>query len=150
MNRLISLGVLAVAFVLPAAAQADPGNGAEVSRVRQCDTFNFGTLCVDDHVVTNLTSTPSGNSILVGHTDYAHSLVGANGTCSFEDSGKVNSHTLVGPHVLEISEVFRVKYPILCTDGNVIVCTAVIQVHIVNGVVQFFRSIFECTEEPAP
>ena len=98
MNRFILLGLLAVAFVLPAAAQADPGTGAEVSRVRQCDTFDFGTFCVKDHTVSQLRSTPSGNTVVVAHFDFTHSLVGANGTCSFEQSGKHFFHVVVGPH----------------------------------------------------
>jgi hypothetical protein len=127
-------------------------NGAQVSTEHRCDTTEFGTFCIDDHIVSNFVTTPSGTIVLVGNTRFDMSLVGAGGACSFAQSGQDAFHAVFGPNISESSDRFKQEFTFYsaCTGGDITVCQTVMSFHQVNGVLQFQRSTAECTEEPGP
>src|SRR4051794_31126855 len=79
-----------LALTLPSSASAASSNGAQVTMMRQCDVIETGTVCIDDHVVSNLVSTPSGTTVIVGNTRFHVTFTASaeSGTCSFEQSGQ--------------------------------------------------------------
>jgi hypothetical protein len=135
-----------LAIATPASAA---GSGAQVSNVKQCETFEFGTYCFDIHTVSSFTSTPSGIESLVQNSRFDLSLIGANGACSFQQSGQDHLHAVFGPNVNESGGVTRQEYrfPTSCVGDFTIVCTTVMRFHQVNGVLQFYEDSAECTEE---
>jgi hypothetical protein len=137
---------------LVSSAAAAPGDGAQVTKTRQCDTIESGIVCIDDHIVSNFQVTPSGNTVIIGNSRFDIGFTSSGGACSFEQSGQENFHVVFGPHVSASGDLFRqeFRFPTLCNGGDILVCETVMQVHQVNGVLQFQRSSAECHEEPAP
>jgi hypothetical protein len=147
--------VCALLTLAPASsASAASNNGAQVTKTRQCDVIESGTVCIDDHVVSNFVSTPSGTTVIVGNTRFHVTFTGSpeSGVCSFEQSGQEQFRAVFGPHTNVSSDLFRqeFRFPTGCTSGPILVCESVMQFHQVNGILQFQRARSECTEEPAP
>ncbi len=145
------LGAL-LTLVLASSASAAPSDGAQVTKTRQCDVIESGTVCIDDHVVSNFVSTPSGTTVIVGNTRYRVTFTSSSGACSFAQSGREQFRAVFGPRTSVSSgrslQVFR--FQASCNSGPISVCESVMQFHQVNGVLQFQRARSECTEEPAP
>ena len=139
------------ALALASSASAAPSDGAQVTITRQCDVIEFGTVCIDDHVVSNFVSTPSGTMVIVGNTrfDVTFTAAAGSGVCSFEQSGQEQFRAVFGPHANVSSDLFRQEFrsPTGCDSGPIIVCESVMHFHQVNGVLQFQRASSECTEE---
>lgn len=147
----LTASALLVTLGFAGSASASSSDGSQVSTANQCDTSEFGTICIDDHIVSTLINTPSGNTVIVGHTRFDISFVGAGGACSIQRSGLENFHSVFGPRINESSDIFRQEYrfPTACTEGDLIVCDTVMHYHQVNGIAQFQRSTAVCTQEPA-
>ena len=66
---------------------------------RQCDVVETGTVCIDDHVVSNFVLTPSGMMVIVGNTRFHVTFTASaeSGTCLFEQSGQEQFHAVSGP-----------------------------------------------------
>ncbi len=141
-------------LALASTASAASSDGAQVTMTRQCDVIESGTVCIDNHVVSNFVSTPSGTTVIVGNTRFHVTFTASagSGACSFEQSGQEQFRAVFGPHTSVSSDLFRIEFrsPTGCTGGPILVCESVMQFHQVNGVLQFQRARGECTEEPAP
>lgn len=151
-SALAALVCVLSALSFASSASAASTRGAQVTITRQCDTTEFGTFCVNDHIVSHFVSTPSGTEVIVNNIRFDQSFTAAagSGTCSFAQSGRDHLHAVSGPHVNasggSIRQEFR--FPECTGGGSTIVCESVMQFHQVNGVLQFQRSSGRCTEEP--
>jgi len=146
-----SVSAMALVLVLTGSASAASSNGAQVSTIKQCDTNEYGTACFSDHMVSNFVSTPAGNTVVVGSTRFDIEFAGTGGACSFQQSGRINYHTVVGPRISASGDLYRqeFRFSTTCDDTNFVVCETMMHYHQVNGVIQFQRSTAVCTDEPA-
>ena len=136
-------------LVLTGSAGAASSNGAQVSSIKQCDTNEYGTACVSDHIVSNFVDTPAGNTVVVGSTGFDIEFEGTGGACSFQQNGKMNFHIVLGPRITVSGDLYRqeFRYSTTCNDTNFVVCETVMHYHQVNGVIHFQRSTAVCTDE---
>jgi hypothetical protein len=140
-------------WVFAASASAAASDGAQVTNRHGCEEIpNAGTLCTDDHVVSKFTSTPSGNTVIVGSTHFDVSFTSTSGACNFQQSGRANFQSVSRPQGSESYSLStqEFRFPTMCISGDILVCESALQFHQVNGVPQFSRTSSECHLEPAP
>jgi hypothetical protein len=145
MKALLVIASIAAALALVSAAAAQPG-GAQVVRTSGCVSSPLATMCYDVKTVANLTTTPSGNTayILNGTSSYSYDFGFAG--CTYSRSQPVHVKVLekdgeghVRGERLEDTISFN------CGPGFAQTCTGTLQLHEVDGEVQFQRVDFVCT-----
>ena len=151
MNRLISLGVLAVVFAVPAVAQADPGNGAQ--RIQTSDCFTepgLYTICVEQDILTNATENGNNISIFL-HSDNRFTLTGEPGGpyegCAETSTGTYKDHVLIKkePGVHESHYRYQNTDVVLnCFGVPSYTCKTINTAHYANGKVQYDRPEAYC------
>src|SRR5689334_6305998 len=91
MKALLVIGSIVAALTAAGVANAG-GNGAYVYTTSTCSDTVFGTVCVDEKTVTNITDTPSGNESYItnGKLDFsfANRLTG----CTYSSSESFHTH----------------------------------------------------------
>jgi hypothetical protein len=141
-----------IGLAVPSSASAAP-DGAQVTHVRQCEVFEFGTLCTNEHIVSSFVpETRGGTEVHVGNRHYEISLEAAgplSGACSFVERGQQHFRFVFTPHGGIFGDVLRTELRsfVGCTGGALIICDSVLQAHVVNFVLVIDRFDFKCREE---
>jgi len=146
MKALLVIGSIVAALAAAGVANAG-GNGAYVYTNSTCSDTVFGTVCVDEKTVTNITDTPSGNESYItnGKLDFsfANRLTGCTTSSSksfhthFEDKdGEAQSH----------SSRYVTTSQMGC-GGSVETCLTIVAFHYGRGEIQFDRTDVACTTE---
>jgi hypothetical protein len=144
-RRLLTV-VLAVLTAVAAAAPASagPGNGAEVVKASQCETFGDGTtFCSESHSVFQGVATPSGGS-LVQHIRFSNSFTGPG--CTDTSQGFSRNHLLSKDGTdKEFHFAFQNHSTFDCA-GVTVECITTLSYHFANSVIQFTREETVCTD----
>src|SRR5262249_48647392 len=136
MKALLVIGSIVAALAAVGVANAG-GNGAYVYKASSCSDTVFGTICVEQKSVTNITTTPSGNESYItnGKLDFsfANRLTGCTSSSSesfhthFEDKdGEAQSH---GSRYVTTSQIG--------CGGSVQTCLTTVAFHYGRGEIQF-------------
>ena len=145
------LGAILAGSLLATAASADPGNGAVVTDETVCLDFGFGLRCDDVHTVTNVTTTPSGNTSSVENRRDEFSVSGSSDGCTFMGTEQNHTHALTtdAARLQEYGLNDRRTVQGSCEGGaQPIDCTFMTHYHFANGELQPGRIDERCRQEP--
>ncbi len=149
-RTLSAIAVTLVALLAGAPpASAEPGNGAQVTKLEVCflDPETGRVVCVEEHSVQNVTRTPSGNLSAVVHGHNKSRLADGQG-CSTSGSTKSGGHALVKDGVThELGTSTRGEFTSDC-DGPPRECSTRSASHFANGQTQFIRAESDCEAGP--
>jgi hypothetical protein len=148
MKALLVIGSIVAALAAAGTAAAAGENGATVTNDSGCITSSFTISCWDVKLVTETTTTPSGNvSYLTNGTLQKTVSIPLLG-CTYTQTQPIHDHELVKDGE---SHMFSRRFTDItsfgCGGGPVQTCTLGLAVHWVNGGFQFERPEFVCTTD---
>jgi hypothetical protein len=91
-------------WALAASASAATSDGAPVTNTHGCNEIIGGTFCIDDHTVSNFSSAPSGNTVIVGNTRSDVSFTSTDGACSSQTSTQETFRVVLRPELYRFSD----------------------------------------------
>jgi hypothetical protein len=153
-SLLIAVAVTAVVTTpisLGGPAFAALNDGAQVSDLDFCEPQGVFTFCAQQHNVTNVTQTPSGNTSVSGSNKTHFSITSSDPAAGCNDTGDSSGsfHFLLRagqPDDQEDNSIGRQTETLDCS-GVTFVCILDVHIHIVDGRAQFVRVASFCEQQ---